>query len=54
MAICECRKPRNVLTNPEGFAPHNNGWCAWAESHGYTAELDFVGSPTRRDIERKT
>lgn len=28
--------------NPAGFAPKSNGWCSYAVSEGYSAEVDFV------------
>lgn len=28
--------------NPASFAPRNNGWCSYAVSEGYSAEVDFV------------
>jgi len=29
-------------TNPSLYAPKNNGWCSYAVSEGYGAEVDFV------------
>ena len=29
-------------TNPASFEPQNNGWCSYAVSEGYGAEVDFV------------
>lgn len=28
--------------NPASYAPRNNGWCSYAVSEGYSAEVDFV------------
>jgi len=28
--------------NPEKYEPRNNGWCSYAVSEGYSAEVDFV------------
>ena len=28
--------------NPEFYAPQFNGWCAFAVSEGYAAEVDFI------------
>ena len=28
--------------DPAAYEPQNNGWCAWAVSNGYAAEVDWV------------
>ena len=30
------------ISNPEKYAPQNNGWCSWAVAHDYAAEADFI------------
>lgn len=32
--------------NPEAYAPKSNGWCSYAVSEGYAAEVDFVNGWT--------
>ncbi len=29
-------------SQPQKYAPQNNGWCSYAVSEGYGAEVDFV------------
>ena len=30
------------LANPQSYEPQFNGWCAYAVSEGYAAEVDFI------------
>ena len=40
LAVCERRQSRALRAEPERFAPQFGGYCAWAVSRGYTADID--------------
>lgn len=33
---------KNFAANPSDYEPQHNGWCSYAVSEGYGAEVDFV------------
>jgi hypothetical protein len=40
LVLQQRREPRLFAADPEKYAPQYGGYCAWAVSQGYTAEID--------------
>ena len=40
--FCSAGCKAKFSADPARYAPRNNGWCTYAVSEGYSAEVDFV------------